>query len=104
MWPTEARTSNPLPRYFSIVFAFAGDSTMTSDLVVAMFRLNSSFLFRVNIMDLRLMIGLGRMNSVANWEYLTEARCSPSRIRRENFYPQVLHTTMEHRAIATAEA
>jgi hypothetical protein len=33
--PTDARTSNPLPRYFSIVFALAGDSTITSDLLVA---------------------------------------------------------------------
>src|SRR3989344_3380237 len=28
--PTDARTVNPLPRYFSIVLAFAGDSTITS--------------------------------------------------------------------------
>jgi hypothetical protein len=35
MWPMEARTSKPLPRYFSIVFAFAGDSTITNDLPVA---------------------------------------------------------------------
>jgi hypothetical protein len=35
MCPTEAFTSNPLPRYFSIVFALAGDSTITNDFVVA---------------------------------------------------------------------
>src|SRR5690348_466887 len=29
-WPKEASTRCPLPRYFSIVFAFAGDSTTTS--------------------------------------------------------------------------
>src|ERR1700732_320189 len=28
-WPKEASTVNPLPRYFWIVFALAGDSTMT---------------------------------------------------------------------------
>ena len=28
-WPTEARTSKPRPRYFLMVLAFAGDSTMT---------------------------------------------------------------------------
>src|SRR3954451_15070412 len=31
-WPKEALTRYCLPRYFPIVFAFAGDSTMTSDL------------------------------------------------------------------------
>lgn len=30
MCPTDARTVYPLPRYFSIVFAFAGDSTITN--------------------------------------------------------------------------
>src|SRR5438309_1471350 len=30
MWPTEACTSYSGPRYFAIVFAFAGDSTITS--------------------------------------------------------------------------
>src|SRR3984957_8085859 len=35
MCPTDARTSNPLPRYFSIVFALAGDSTITNALLVA---------------------------------------------------------------------
>ena len=34
MCPTEARTSNPLPRYFSIVFALAGDSTITNALLL----------------------------------------------------------------------
>ncbi len=29
-WPTDARTVYPAPKYFSIVFAFAGDSTITS--------------------------------------------------------------------------
>ena len=29
MWPTDARTSKPSPRNFEIVFAFAGDSTIT---------------------------------------------------------------------------
>src|SRR5690349_9487790 len=29
MWPIEARTSKSLPRNFSMVFAFAGDSTIT---------------------------------------------------------------------------
>src|SRR5271157_6168300 len=28
-WPNEASTVNPLPRYFWMVFALAGDSTMT---------------------------------------------------------------------------
>src|SRR5271169_1996934 len=31
-WPKEASTVNPLPRYFWIVFALAGDSTMTRPL------------------------------------------------------------------------
>src|SRR3954465_6909132 len=35
-WPTEARTSNPLPRNLEIVFAFAGDSTMTSGGAIAL--------------------------------------------------------------------
>jgi hypothetical protein len=35
MCPTDARTSKPLPRYFSIVFALAGDSTITSALLIA---------------------------------------------------------------------
>ena len=35
MCPIDARTSKPLPRYFSIVFALAGDSTITSDFVIA---------------------------------------------------------------------
>jgi hypothetical protein len=30
MWPTEACTSYPLPRYWAIVLALAGDSTMTN--------------------------------------------------------------------------
>src|SRR5262245_42995433 len=30
MWPTEAFTSKPLPRYFLMVLALAGDSTITS--------------------------------------------------------------------------
>jgi len=30
MWPIEAFTTKPLPRYFSMVFALAGLSTMTS--------------------------------------------------------------------------
>src|ERR1700694_3132148 len=32
-WPSEASTVKPLPRYFWMVFAFAGDSTMTKPLV-----------------------------------------------------------------------
>src|SRR5215475_8237140 len=32
MWPTEAMTLKSLPRYLLIVFAFDGDSTITSDL------------------------------------------------------------------------
>src|SRR3569833_925661 len=35
MCPTDARTSKPLPKYFSIVFALAGDSTITNDLLIA---------------------------------------------------------------------
>src|SRR4051812_42378030 len=35
-WPTEARTSNSLPRNLEIVFAFAGDSTMTSGRAIAL--------------------------------------------------------------------
>src|SRR3954468_8451426 len=31
MWPTVARTRYARPRYLPIVFAFAGDSTITSD-------------------------------------------------------------------------
>ena len=30
MWPIEAFTTNPAPRYFSIVLALAGLSTITS--------------------------------------------------------------------------
>ena len=30
IWPTEACTSYPSPRYWAIVLAFAGDSTITS--------------------------------------------------------------------------
>src|SRR5208283_2870053 len=40
MCPTEASTSKPLPRYFSIVFALAGDSTITSDLFIAILKPN----------------------------------------------------------------
>src|SRR5262249_34110520 len=32
IWPTEAMTLKSLPRYLLIVFAFDGDSTITSDL------------------------------------------------------------------------
>ena len=32
IWPTEGRTSNSGPRYWEMVLAFAGDSTMTNDL------------------------------------------------------------------------
>src|SRR5271154_2237454 len=35
MWPTEASTVKSFPRYLLIVFAFAGDSTITSDLLIA---------------------------------------------------------------------
>ncbi|AGP38522.1 hypothetical protein SCE1572_31040 [Sorangium cellulosum So0157-2] len=35
--PFEANTSYPLPRYFLMVFAFAGDSTMTSVLAITTF-------------------------------------------------------------------
>ena len=35
-WPTEARTSNALPRNLEMVLAFAGDSTMTSGLAMAL--------------------------------------------------------------------
>jgi len=31
MWPTEALTVKFFPRYLPMVFALAGDSTMTSD-------------------------------------------------------------------------
>ena len=34
MWPTEATTSKSLPRYFLMVLAFAGDSTMTRFLLM----------------------------------------------------------------------
>src|ERR1700761_9242558 len=34
MWPIEASTWYSLPRYLLIVFAFAGDSTITSDLPI----------------------------------------------------------------------
>src|ERR1035438_5758999 len=40
MCPTDARTSKPAPRYFSIVFALAGDSTITSDLLIALLDYN----------------------------------------------------------------
>src|ERR1700677_4047819 len=33
-WPSEAFTTNCLPRYLPIVFAFAGDSTMTRDFAI----------------------------------------------------------------------
>src|SRR5947208_977966 len=32
MWPSEASTSKSFPRYLLMVFALAGDSTMTKDL------------------------------------------------------------------------
>src|SRR5271154_1894118 len=35
MWPTEASTVKSLPRYLLIVLALAGDSTITSDLLIA---------------------------------------------------------------------
>src|SRR5271156_2606555 len=35
MWPTEASTVKSFPRYLLIVFALAGDSTITSDLLFA---------------------------------------------------------------------
>src|SRR6266436_3328626 len=35
MWPTDASTMKSFPRYLLIVFAFAGDSTITSDLLIA---------------------------------------------------------------------
>src|SRR5437588_11420623 len=31
MWPQEASTSKPFPKYLLMVFAFVGDSTMTND-------------------------------------------------------------------------
>ena len=31
MWPTEAFTMNSEPKYWEIVLAFAGDSTMTKE-------------------------------------------------------------------------
>ena len=34
MWPMEATTSKSLPRYFLMVLAFAGDSTMTRFLLM----------------------------------------------------------------------
>ena len=34
MWPTLDFTTKSLPRYLLIVLAFAGDSTMTSDLLI----------------------------------------------------------------------
>src|ERR1700761_148994 len=39
MWPLEATTSNPDPRYFLIVLAFAGDSTTTSVFAISRFSL-----------------------------------------------------------------
>src|SRR5581483_903107 len=39
MWPTDAFTVKPEPRYFLMVFAFAGDSTTTS----ALSRLDDAF-------------------------------------------------------------
>src|SRR5580658_9022584 len=35
MWPTEASTVKSLPRYLLIVLALAGDSTITSDLLIS---------------------------------------------------------------------
>src|SRR3984885_9415341 len=35
IWPTEASTVKAFPRYLLIVFALAGDSTITSDLLIA---------------------------------------------------------------------
>jgi hypothetical protein len=34
MWPMEASTWYSLPKYLLIVFAFAGDSTITNDLLI----------------------------------------------------------------------
>src|SRR5581483_9272879 len=34
-WPIDASTTKSLPRYFPMDFAFAGDSTMTNDLLIA---------------------------------------------------------------------
>jgi hypothetical protein len=38
MWPSDALTTKSLPRYLPMVFAFAGDSTMTRDLLIAVFQ------------------------------------------------------------------
>src|ERR1700694_6051847 len=43
MCPTDARTSYPLPRYFSIVFALAGDSTITNALLIAILITNPTW-------------------------------------------------------------
>src|SRR5215471_13510599 len=40
-WPSEAFTTKSLPRYLLIVFAFAGDSTITSDFFAAILRLSN---------------------------------------------------------------
>src|SRR5213593_2289035 len=44
MCPTEALTVYPLPRYLPIVFALAGDSTMTSDEPISWHTLHQSSL------------------------------------------------------------
>src|SRR6202035_2313707 len=50
----EACTSYPLPRYFPIVFALAGDSTITSDLLI--FILISGTRYRTPLTSSRLLL------------------------------------------------
>src|ERR1700735_1614905 len=44
IWPTEASTVKSFPRYLLIVFALAGDSTITSDLLIAFLKPQSLLL------------------------------------------------------------
>src|SRR5439155_23456293 len=47
-WPSEAFTTYSAPRYLLIVFAFAGDSTITNDFLEAIFVSDLFFALRLS--------------------------------------------------------
>ena len=102
MCPTDARTSNPLPRYFSIVFALAGDSTITSDRLVAI----------LNSVPSSLSLSLPGLSGPLIYPKCIRFRFAPvspfqpgaaafSSVVPGKIGPQVLHPTTEHRLIST---
>src|ERR1700761_7442980 len=75
MWPTEASTVKSFPRYLLIVFAFAGDSTITSDLLISFLKPDDNQGQQANSLPMGLTVPPERFNHIyLSWSASSQER------------------------------